>query len=309
MTTSLLAICMTFITVLLLAKLLLGSLWNRDAVITTRLKRLQRNDEIYNAEEPLSRPLLERIFGPVLEKIGQMVGGLMPASMLQRTEDELTRAGRPWNMNAAQFMTIRLIFGVGVPIMAVILMGSRLNILFVIGIFGLGLIIPRFMIQRAIRMRKMAIDRDLPSALDLLTVSVEAGLGFDGAILKLVEKTKGPLTQEFRRMLQEMRIGKARREALRELSERAGSEDLQSFVAALVQADQLGVSIGRVLRLQSQQMRMKRRQQAEERAMKAPIKMLIPMVIFIFPTVFVVLLGPGALELIDQAKNMGLVKP
>ncbi len=107
-------------------------------------------------------------------------------------------------------------------------------------------------------------------------------------------------------MLQEIRIGKARREALRELAERCGTEDVQTFVAAVIQADQLGVSIGRVLRIQSQQMRMKRRQQAEERAMKAPIKMLIPMILFIFPTIFIVLLGPGVLEMLDQAKNIGL---
>lgn len=306
MTTMLLAIVMTFITVLLLGKLFINMVWNRDPVISTRLKRLQQRDEIYNDDEPLSRPLLERLFGPVFEKSGDFVGRLMPASVIQRMDEDLTRAGRPWNLTAQQFLTVRLILGVGVPVVLMLVMGSRLNLLFVIGIFGLGFIVPRFMIQRAIKQRKMAIDRELPSALDLLTVSVEAGLGFDGAILKLVEKTKGPLTQEFRRMLQEMRIGKARREALRELSDRAGSEDLQTFVAAVIQADQLGVSIGRVLRLQSQQMRMKRRQQAEERAMKAPIKMLIPMVIFIFPTVFVVLLGPGALELMDQAKNMGL---
>lgn len=305
MSTAVLAIVMTFITILLFAKLLLGTIWNKDTVINTRIKRLQKLDEIYNADEPLSRPFLERIFGPILAKTGDFIGGMMPASVLQRTDEELIKAGRPWNMTAAQFLTIRLILGICFPLLSMAIMGSRLNTLFVVGIFGLGLIIPRFMIQRAIKMRKMTIDRALPSALDLLTVSVEAGLGFDGAILKLVEKTKGPLTQEFRRMLQEMRIGKARREALRELSDRAGSEDLQTFVASIIQADQLGVSIGRVLRLQSQQMRMKRRQQAEERAMKAPIKMLIPMVLFIFPTVFIVLLGPGALNIIDQAKDMG----
>jgi tight adherence protein C len=144
----------------------------------------------------------------------------------------------------------------------------------------------------------------LPDNLDLLTVSVEAGLGFDQALLKLVEKTQGPLTDEFKRVLQEMRIGKTRRDALREMSVRAGVEDLQTFVVAIIQADQLGVGIGKVLRIQSQQLRERRRLKAEERAQKAPVKMLIPMVVFIFPCLFIILLGPGVLQLIDNFAKM-----
>jgi tight adherence protein C len=306
LSTSTLAIITTFITILIFLRLVMGFFLNRDFAISSRLKRIQQHDEIYSADEPLSRPLLERMFLPILDRIDQLVRRMAPAGILQRVDDELVKAGRPWNMTAPQFMIFRLFLGLGLPVLLMMVMGSQLNIMFTIGIFGLGFLIPRFMIKRAVAQRKITVDRELPNALDLLTVSVEAGLGFDGAILKLVEKTNGPLTQEFRRMLQEIRIGKSRREALRELSERCGSEDVHTFVAAMIQADALGVSIGRVLRLQSQQMRMKRRQQAEERAMKAPIKMLIPMVLFIFPTVFVVLLGPGGLELIDQAKNLGM---
>jgi tight adherence protein C len=141
--------------------------------------------------------------------------------------------------------------------------------------------------------------------LDLLTVSVEAGLGFDQALLKIVEKTKGPLTEECIRVLHEIRIGKARRDALREMGKRTGVEDLQTFVAAIIQADQLGVSIGNVLRIQSRQLRQKRRQKAEEKAQKAPVKMLIPMILFIFPSLFILLLGPGVLQLIDNFSTMG----
>lgn len=303
-TVALLAMFVTFITIILFAWLILGN--NKNAAIKTRLERIQAQDAIYNNEEPMEQPLLERIFRPMLDKIDERVKKIAPASILESIDNELVKAGRPLNLSASQFMTIRLMMGFGIPILLIILMGQQINMLFVIGVFGMGLLLPRFYLKRAVSQRQYHINRDLPNALDLLTVSVEAGLGFDGAILKLVEKTKGPLTQEFRRMLQEIRIGKSRRDALRELSDRAGTEDLQTFVAALVQADQLGVSIGRVLRVQSQQMRMKRRQQAEERAMKAPVKMLIPMIIFIFPTLFIVLLGPGALQMIDQAKNMGM---
>lgn len=299
-----LATIATFATVMLFAWLLLGG--NKDAAVKTRLERLQARDIVYGNEEPLDKPLWERILQPFLAKVDDGVKKVAPASILQRMDDELVKAGRPWNMTASQFMMMRLFLGLGLPILLIIMMGSKTNLLFVVGIFGIGLILPRFYLKRAVKQRQYLINRELPNALDLLTVSVEAGLGFDGAILKLVEKTKGPLTQEFRRMLQEIRIGKSRRDALRELSDRAGTEDLQTFVAALIQADQLGVSIGRVLRIQSQQMRLKRRQQAEERAMKAPVKMLIPMIIFIFPTLFIVLLGPGALQFIDQAKNMGM---
>lgn len=234
------------------------------------------------------------------------VNRLTPASLLQHIDDELGRAGRPWNLSAAQYMVGRSILGIGAPFLLLSILGDKANFIMIIGLFGLCNVIPRFLLKKAITQRHKSIDRALPNALDLLTVSVEAGLGFDGAMLKMVEKTTGPLTQEFRRMLQEMRIGKARREALRELSERCGTEDVQTFTAAIIQADQLGVSIGRVLRIQSQQMRMKRRQQAEERAMKAPVKMLIPMVIFIFPTIFIVLLGPGVLEMLDQATVVGM---
>lgn len=302
--TAFLAVFTTFITVMLFIKLLLGIFLNPDTAIKTRLRQIQERDEIYGAEEPMAQPLLKRIFRPLLEKMDKEVNRLTPASLLQHVEDELVKAGKPWNLSAAQYMVGRLVIGLGVPFLLLAVLGDKANFIMVIGLFGLCNVIPRFMLKKAITQRQKVIDRELPNALDLLTVSVEAGLGFDGAILKMVEKTKGPLTFEFRRMLQEMRIGKARREALRELSERCGTEDVQTFVAAVIQADQLGVSIGRVLRIQSQQMRMKRRQQAEERAMKAPIKMLIPMVVFIFPTIFIVLLGPGVLEMIDQAKNV-----
>ena len=139
----------------------------------------------------------------------------------------------------------------------------------------------------------------MPDVLDLLTVSVEAGLGFDAALQRVVQKMTGAISVEFAKTLQEIKMGKHRREALRDLGLRTGIDDLNTFISAIVQADQLGVSIGNVLRVQSEQMRRKRRQRIEEKAMKAPIKMLIPMVLFIFPTIFIVLLGPAAMQMIE----------
>lgn len=148
--------------------------------------------------------------------------------------------------------------------------------------------------------RKNEILKTLPDVIDLLTVSVEAGLGFDGALSKVVEKSQGQTANEFNTVIQEMKMGKPKRDALKEMSNRVGLHDMSTFVGAVIQADQLGVSIGNVLRIQSEQMRQKRRQRAQEKAMKAPIKMLIPMVLFIFPTIFTVLIGPVIIRMVDM---------
>ena len=164
--------------------------------------------------------------------------------------------------------------------------------------FAIGLFLPYILLQQKITKRKIALQQELPDVLDLLTVSVEAGLGFDGALVKLSEKMKGQMVDEFNRMLQEIRIGVSRKDALRALAERCDVQDISLFTGALIQADQLGVSISKVLRIQSLDMREKRKQRAEEQGMKAPIKMLFPLVFFIFPTLLIVLLGPAFLQII-----------
>ena len=161
---------------------------------------------------------------------------------------------------------------------------------------ALGWLVPEMMMQSKRKEREKQIRKSLPDVLDLLTVSVEAGLGFDAALAKVVERKKGPLADEFALLLQEIRMGKSRRDALREVSERVKIDDITSFIASVIQADQLGVSIANILRIQSAQVRTKRRQQAEEAGMKAPIKMLFPLIFFIFPTLFVVLLGPAIIQ-------------
>ncbi len=144
----------------------------------------------------------------------------------------------------------------------------------------------------------------MPDVLDLLTVSVEAGLGFDAALLKVVEKQKGVLADELMRVLQEIKMGRPRRESLRDLAKRnKPAEDLNNVVASLVQADQLGISIGGVLRNQAKQIRQKQRQRAEEKAQKAPVKMMIPLVFFVFPTIFIIVLGPAVIQIMDMFKH------
>ena len=167
---------------------------------------------------------------------------------------------------------------------------------------GIGYVGPEFWLGGRVSKRQKGILLQIPDALDLLTISVRAGLGFDAALGKVVEKMKGPLVDEFRRALAEVRVGKARREALRDIVPRTEVQPLTNFIGAIIQAEQLGVSISKVLQVQSEQLRIERRQRAEEQAAKAPIKMLFPLVGCIFPSLFVVILGP-ALILIMQ--NLG----
>jgi tight adherence protein C len=161
----------------------------------------------------------------------------------------------------------------------------------------MGILLPDYMLQQAIGRRQYQIRKSLPDILDLLIVSVEAGLGFDGAISKLADHMDGALTEEFNLALGEMRIGEGRQEALKKMAERCDTPEISSFTRAIIQADQLGISLGRILRVQAADTRLKRQAAAEEKAMKAPIKMLFPLVLFIFPAMFVVILGPALLNL------------
>ena len=165
---------------------------------------------------------------------------------------------------------------------------------------GIGYIAPEFWLGGRVRKRQKAILMMIPDALDLLTISVRAGLGFDAALGKVVEKLKGPLTEEFRRALAEVRVGKARREALRDIIPRTEVVPLTNFIGAIIQAEQLGVSISKVLQVQSEQLRIERRQRAEEMAAKAPIKMLFPLVGCIFPSLFIVILGPAVILIMQN---------
>jgi len=181
---------------------------------------------------------------------------------------------------------------------------SRLNLLsqLLFGLWGLtaGYLLVELYLRGKTRNRQEQILKKLPDVLDLLTVSVEAGLGFDSALSRVVQKIKGPISTEFATALQEIKMGKQRKDALRDLGNRTGVEELNTFIGAIIQADQMGVSIGNVLRVQSIQQRNTRRQRIEEKAMKAPIKMLLPMVFFIFPTVFIVILAPAVIQMIDN---------
>ena len=177
---------------------------------------------------------------------------------------------------------------------------------FLMGLLGIGIgfMAPEFWLGRRIRARSLAMVLQLPDALDLLTISVEAGLGFDAALAKVVEKMNGPLVDEFRQALAEVRMGRTRRDALRDIVKRADAPPVANFIGAIVQAEQLGVPIAKVLQIQSQQLRILRRQRAEEAAAKAPVKMLFPMVGCIFPTIFIVILGPAIVTVMGGSTGL-----
>lgn len=249
----------------------------------------------------------ERVWLPMLRGLGMFVQKMTPRGLEQRMEGMLQKAGFPFGMNGKEYMGwSSLLIGLGLlggALMAVQMPNPRLGVLIVVAFLGITLLLPRMILQSRIKERQKKIKFALPDTLDLLTVSVEAGLGFDQALAKVVEKTDGPLAMEFRQALQEIQVGKARRDALKDVGERTGVEAMIKFINALVQADKLGVGIGKVLRVQAEDLRSNRRQEAEEKAMKAPIKMLFPLIFFIFPSLFVIILGPAVISLMKMFQS------
>jgi tight adherence protein C len=220
-------------------------------------------------------------------------------------ERRLALAGNPGDMRIADWLGVKALVA-GATGLILFLLGELLAndtflaiILAVVGL-GIGYILPEFWIGRKIKARQKIILKMIPDALDLLTISVRAGLGFDAALAKVVEKLPGPLSDEFRRALAEVRVGKARRDALRDMVPRTNVQPLSNFIGAIIQAETLGVSISKVLQIQSEQLRIERRQRAEQLAAQAPIKMLFPLVGCIFPSLFVVILGPAIISLMNN---------
>jgi tight adherence protein C len=216
-------------------------------------------------------------------------------------------AGNPGDLKLTDWMGVKILVGIAIAAIMFLLIGV-LSTNIVSGIFmsligfGIGFLVPEFWLGSKIKARQKAILKMIPDTLDLLTISVRAGLGFDAALAKVVEKLAGPLSDEFRRALAEVRVGKARRDALRDMVPRTNVQPLSNFIGAIVQAEQLGVSISKVLQVQSEQLRIERRQRAEEQAAKAPIKMLFPLVGCIFPALFLTILAPAFIQII---KTMG----
>jgi tight adherence protein C len=241
----------------------------------------------------------ERVMQPLTTQIAKVMFKVNPKASSESVAKKLMAAGLR-NASPNGFIASQGLFALGAGFFGLLLFGAAkpsMAPLFGLLMGVLGFMAPNFVLNAKVRSRQAAVAAELPDALDLLSVSVEAGLGFDGAVQKLTEHMKGPLIEEFELALGEMRIGEGRQEALKKMAERSASPEMASFVRAIIQADQLGISLGRILRIQAGDTRLKRQLLAEEKAMKAPIKMLFPTVAFIFPAMFIVILGPAFLNL------------
>jgi tight adherence protein C len=251
-------------------------------------------------EIEMSQPFSERFLRPFFDRIGRRVASLQPRDRAQKLQALIDLAGRPLGMNAGSFVALQLV-------LAVICAAAGVGLMILLGlpwflglVFGgaFGYVGPQYQLKRIVTKRQKEISLALPNALDLLCISVEAGLGFDAALARVVEKFDNALSREFAFVLNEIRLGRPRHEAMEDLGRRSGVDELNSFIQALVQSDQLGVGIARVLRIQSEEIRRRRRQKAEAKAQSASLKMLFPMVGCIFPVLFVILLGPPAIHLL-----------
>ncbi|MBN1221026.1 MAG: type II secretion system F family protein [Anaerolineae bacterium] len=253
-------------------------------------------------EIELSQPFSQRVLRPMLIKLAQAFSRLSPSRTKADVELKLELAGKPNNWGATEFFGIRifvaLILAVLIFLIVLVTKGGWAIPAGAVAA-GIGYFLPLLWLRSKIRARQEEIVKSLPDALDLLTITVEAGMGFDGALQKVAEKWDNELSKGFAKVVQEMRLGIARRQALRNMDTTMGVADVTTFVAAIIQAETLGVSIAKILRIQSEQMRTRRRQRAEEKANQAPIKMLFPMVFLIFPALFIILLGPAVLIMIE----------
>jgi tight adherence protein C len=260
-----------------------------------------------NLEElELQAPFIERTLRPLAAGLSNRMSSIASTSFTEKTEKRLALAGNPGDLRVADWLGIKAVSAIigGILFFFLFAIVGILGFPFPIGagfgVIGLlfGYTVPEFWLGGRVKKRQKAIIMMIPDALDLLTISVRAGLGFDAALGKVVEKLKGPLSDEFRRALAEVRVGKARRDALRDIVPRTEVGPLTNFIGAIIQAEQLGVSISKVLQVQSEQLRIERRQRAEEMAAKAPIKMLFPLVGCIFPSLFIVILGPAIILIV-----------
>jgi len=275
--------------------------------LAERLAEFSERGEVVSLEEiELSQPFADRVILPVARRLGDISSRFTPQHQVETAEKNLELAGNPGRLDATSFLALRFVVaGAFGGLLFLVFMFSNTwpvsrELLFTLLFTVLGFFFPQLWLKSRIDSRQKEIRKAMPDALDLLTICVEAGLGFDAAMAKVNEKWDNQLSMAFGRTIREIQLGKLRREALRDMSDRVGIAEMTSFVAAIIQSEQLGVSMARVLRIQSDQMRIKRRQRAEEEARKAPLKMVFPLGLFIFPSLMIVLLTPAAFRLRDS---------
>jgi tight adherence protein C len=275
-----------------------------DPVLSRLAEATQRGENVSLEDIELQQPFMERVVVPVVRRLGELSSRFTPEKLLQETTLRLELAGNPGRIDASTFLATRFI---GAAVFGgLLILISNLptvnwptgRIVLVVIIFtALGFFFPQLWLGSKISRRQNEVRKALPDALDLLTICVEAGLGFEAAMSKVAEKWENELSMMFGRCIREIQLGKTQREALRDMADRVGLPQLTSFVAAVIQSQLLGVSMAKVLRIQSDQMRMKRRQYAEELAHQAPVKMIIPMALLTFPSIMIILMAPAGFQI------------
>jgi len=277
---------------------------NRNQIdpLADRLAEYGAQSEINaNLEDiEMSVPFSQRVILPILQIIAKFTTQFAPQNALEKTQQQLNLAGNPNGLTPSIIWMMRLGMMIGLAVLMLMLLGRRGGIYPIAAPLGggvIGFMMPQMWLSSKVSRRQGEILKALPDALDLMSICVEAGLGFDQSMAKVYEKWENELAIAFGRVIREIQVGKTRRDALRAMADNMEVPDVTSFVAAIIQADQLGVSISRVLKIQAEQMRIKRRQRAQELAQQAPIKMMLPMTLLIFPTIYLVILGPAAVQL------------
>ena len=275
-----------------------------DPVMSRLADATQRGENVSLEEVELQQPFFQRVIIPIMKKVGEISARFTPQKLLEETTQKIELAGNPGRIEAATFLAARFVvaglFGGGLLLVSVFSSNDwslGRKFLTVIIFTVLGFFFPQLWLQGRINARQTEVRKAMPDALDLLTICVEAGLGFDAAMSKVAEKWETELSVMFGRCIREVQLGKTQREALRDMADRIGLPELTSFVAAVIQSQILGVSLAKVLRIQSDQMRMKRRQYAEELAHQAPVKMIIPMTFLTFPTIMLILMIPAGFQM------------
>lgn len=279
---------------------------------TNTAQMVQQRLQVYGAagsdkpltleEVELSRPFSERFLRPAIERLGTMLSRSTPAKARQDLDNRLELAGRPGNLTPADFGAIRLVAAAVTAALGLLLGLLIGGLVYTVGGLAVGAILgyylPVLWLKQKVDARRSAIQKGLPDAMDLLVIAVDAGLGFDAALARVTDKYKNALSDMFAKVLREVSLGRPRLEAMDEMGRQSGVDDLHNFIQAIIQSEQFGTGIGKILRIQADEMRRKRRQRAQEKAAQATLKMMLPMVGCIFPTLWIVLLGPAALILL-----------
>ncbi|MBT2662888.1 type II secretion system F family protein [Bacillus sp. ISL-45] len=263
-----------------------------------------KEESLDATEKPSNASLYERIGKPLMHDFKRSFKRRMPGEKEAKIETKLQLAGSPFGMSPVDFRLVQISLVLLLPLLAggygaVLKAGYAGIILFLLIGLAAGTFLPHYYLSIKKKARNKSALKELPDILDLLTVSLEAGLGFDSAVSKVVSKKNGVLSAEFHRSLEELRLGRTRREALTGIKNRIEVEEVRAFISSILQAEKLGIGMVQVLRVQSNEVRERRRQRAEEEAMKAPVKMLFPLVLFIFPSLFIVLLGPALIQFLQ----------